>query len=253
MLSPPAPGSGAEALPAPKAIAHASLARDGAWITRRAKVEQWRLRRSQVAANLRRVGPNRVLVEVTNRNRQSIEGVGLRVHFNRRVASAKIERTAVLQDAPRLRFRQGDERVDLLLPDLPARASRAYSLDFELCDRWIMSRMRAVIEGVDGYLDSDNFSGACRTLHHFFWSELCDWYLELVKPRLYRGDEGQRTTARYISWRVLEVCMRLLHPVIPFVTEEIWQRLPATGKSVMVAAWPEAEEATTSHARTNPK
>ena len=134
VLPPPPPGSGVKGLPSPATVAYAALQRRGAWLTQSAQVEKWRLKRGQVAASLSRVGPNRVLVEISNRDRESLEGVALRVHFNRPVTGAQVEQTAVLQDVPKLRFRSGDERVDLLLPDLPARASRAYTLDFELSD-----------------------------------------------------------------------------------------------------------------------
>lgn len=80
-----------------------------------------------------------------------------------------------------------------------------------------------------------------RILYDFIWGEFCDWYIELVKPRLYgREDEVGRQTAQYVLWKVLENTLRLLHPFMPFITEEIWQHLPHKGSSICVAPWPQA-------------
>ena len=115
-------------------------------------------------------------------------------------------------------------------------------LRLELSDRWILSRMRITIEQVNANMDRYHFSGASNALHGFFWNEFCDWYLELVKPRLYQGEAEDKEAAQYVVWKVLECSLRLLHPTIPFVTEEIWQLLPGTGKSIMIASWPRKEE-----------
>jgi valyl-tRNA synthetase len=112
--------------------------------------------------------------------------------------------------------------------------------DLELSDRWIMSRLAGLIERVDAGMDVYNFSLAGKALYQFFWGDFCDWYLELVKPRLYHGTPEERGTAQAVAYKVLECAMRLLHPYMPFVTEEIWQKLPGTGESIMVAEWPDA-------------
>ena len=81
-------------------------------------------------------------------------------------------------------------------------------------------------------------------LYEFIWNEFCDWYIELVKARLYdKENERPRQTALYVLGYVLERTLRLLHPFMPFITEEIWQHIPHEGKSVMVAAWPSDEGA----------
>ncbi len=105
-------------------------------------------------------------------------------------------------------------------------------------DRWILSRLARLVEEVDGDFEAYNFSEACRSMHDFFWSDFCDWYLEMAKARLYGGDAAAKRTAQGVLWEVLETFLRLAHPVMPFITEEIWQRLPHRGESVMKAEWP---------------
>ena len=109
-------------------------------------------------------------------------------------------------------------------------------------DRWILSSLSRLIREVDSDFEAYNFSEACKALHDFFWSDFCDWYLEMVKSRLYGEDAGAGRTARGVLVCVLEQFMRLAHPVMPFITEEVWQRLPHTGDSIMTAEWPEARE-----------
>ena len=111
----------------------------------------------------------------------------------------------------------------------------------ETHNRWIRSRLATVIaqtrESIEGY----RFNDTAHILYQFFWHEYCDWYLELAKPSLY-GDKGEgalRETA-VTAGMVLDNFLRLLHPVMPFVTEEIWQRLPSEGASIMITPYPEA-------------
>ncbi|MEW6553557.1 MAG: valine--tRNA ligase [Actinomycetota bacterium] len=111
-------------------------------------------------------------------------------------------------------------------------------LQYTLADRWILSSLSGLISTMDEYCEAYNFSEACRALYEFFWSDFCDWYVELSKLRLYGGDEAGKLTAQYVLWTVLEHAVRLLHPFMPFITEEIWQRLPASGESITVAPWP---------------
>jgi valyl-tRNA synthetase len=103
----------------------------------------------------------------------------------------------------------------------------------EVADRWIAGRYRSVVAEVDRNLASFDIGEAARTVSDFTWSEFCDWYIEMVKPRLYGEDETSRRAARLTLTYVLDGVLRLLHPFIPFITEEIWQRLPAlVGESV---------------------
>ncbi len=114
----------------------------------------------------------------------------------------------------------------------------AGGLEYTLADRWILSALSGLITTMDEYCEAYNFSEACRALYEFFWSDFCDWYVELSKLRLYGEDEAEKRTAQYVLWTVLEQAMRLLHPFMPFITEEIWQRLPGSGESLTIAPWP---------------
>ena len=103
-------------------------------------------------------------------------------------------------------------------------------------ERWILSRHEACRADVDEALEGYRFDDAARRLRRFLWSEYCDWGLELEKPRLYDDRDGADASA-VLAW-VLERTLRLLHPIMPFVTEEIWQRLDG-GDSIVIADWPE--------------
>jgi valyl-tRNA synthetase len=106
-------------------------------------------------------------------------------------------------------------------------------------DRWIVSRLERLTERVTGLIDGFELSRAALELYAAFWGEVCDWYLELVKPRLRADDpdEDTRATALY----VLERCLRLLHPMMPFVTEEIWSHLPGDRGLLAADSWPQAD------------
>jgi valyl-tRNA synthetase len=104
-------------------------------------------------------------------------------------------------------------------------------------ERWILSRLSAVIAEVDRLFEAFEFGKVCDVLYHFAWDEVCDWYLELAKVPLAADDPQAAETTRQVLGFVLDQLMRLLHPVMPFVTDELWTAL--TGEdSVMVAAWP---------------
>jgi len=111
----------------------------------------------------------------------------------------------------------------------------------ELADRWILSRLRRVVEETNRHLARFELGEAARELYDFTWSELCDWYIELAKPRLQAAASDTRRQAQYVLWRTLETTLRLLHPFLPFVTEEIWQHLPHCSGMLCRAAWPHAE------------
>jgi valyl-tRNA synthetase len=106
-------------------------------------------------------------------------------------------------------------------------------------DRWIASRLQRAIRSVTESIDAYDFSHAALDLYDFFWSELCDWYLEIVKPRLYDGDEDASAT---LLW-ALEQVLALAHPLMPFVTEEIYSYLPNRPvEALVVHAFPEADD-----------
>ena len=106
-------------------------------------------------------------------------------------------------------------------------------------DRWILSRLERTVASVNEKLDAYDFAHASLDLYEFFWSELCDWYLEIVKPRLYEGEPEVAQNLLHVFERVLA----LAHPVMPFVTEEIWSYLPGSGerRPLVVSAYPEAD------------
>ncbi|MBX6371035.1 MAG: valine--tRNA ligase [Acidothermus sp.] len=108
--------------------------------------------------------------------------------------------------------------------------------DLSVADRWILSRLAAVTEQVDVFLDDFEFAKACDALFHYTWDEFCDWYLELAKLPLEQGGATAQRTRRVLG-HVLDALLRLWHPVIPFVTEELWTTLTA-GETLVRAAWP---------------
>jgi valyl-tRNA synthetase len=123
---------------------------------------------------------------------------------------------------------------------------RAESYDFKalpLTSRWILSRAQDVAGRVEGALREFRFDRAAHELYHFVWDELCDWYIETAKPAL--ADPAQAPVTRAVLFEALETALRLLHPIMPYVTEEIWQRLPVSGRargpSIMVAPFPKPD------------
>ena len=110
---------------------------------------------------------------------------------------------------------------------------------YTLADKWILSRLQHTIGEVSSYLDKFELGEAGRLIYDFIWGEVCDWYIELIKPRLYNKDDAaERATAQAVLCQVLGDAMKLLHPFMPFITEEIWQHLPHEGESIMIAPWP---------------
>jgi valyl-tRNA synthetase len=122
-------------------------------------------------------------------------------------------------------------------------------------DRWILSRLNATVDAVTDSLEEFQFNEAARRIYDFTWSEFCDWYIEIIKPRL-KGEIPGQAEARIVLVRVLDAIMRLLHPFAPFVTEELWQHLRRQVSaseafaglreafalpSLMVSAWPTAD------------
>jgi valyl-tRNA synthetase len=104
-------------------------------------------------------------------------------------------------------------------------------------DRWILSRLASVTAEVDGLFEQFEFAKVCDALYHFAWDEVCDWYLELAKPVLTGQDEAAARATRQVLGEVLDRLLRLIHPLLPFVTEELWTALTG-GESVVIARWP---------------
>ncbi len=128
--------------------------------------------------------------------------------------------------------------------DEPRDNYRDYQAHYQLMDRWILSRLQRAIAGVGGNLDNFRINDSLNAVYRFFWHEFCDWYLELIKPRL-SADAApeERATALSIATHVMKTSMSLLHPYIPFITEEIWHRLKSGDEeSIVVSPWPEVVE-----------
>lgn len=108
-----------------------------------------------------------------------------------------------------------------------------------VADKWILTRLNETIDTVTRLSDRYEFGEVGRVLYNFIWDDFCDWYIEMAKLPLYADDEAAKKTTRSILAYVLDNTMRLLHPFMPFITEEIWQNLPHQGESITVAKWPE--------------
>ncbi|MBO8128576.1 MAG: valine--tRNA ligase [Peptococcaceae bacterium] len=113
--------------------------------------------------------------------------------------------------------------------------------ELTLADRWILSRYQDTVVRVSENMEAYELGEAARVLYEFIWDEFCDWYIELSKPRLYRGTPEEKAAAQHVLVTVLEGTLKLLHPFMPFITEEIWHHLPQTGETVMLAPWPESK------------
>ncbi len=126
--------------------------------------------------------------------------------------------------------------LDITENKLPA------SSELLLEDKWILSKYNALVKEVTDNLDNFELGIAVSKLYDFLWDNFCDWYIELVKPRLFDKENPTAKTAQYVLTYVLSNTMKLLHPFMPFITEEIWQHLPHEGESIMISKFPEYKE-----------
>lgn len=112
--------------------------------------------------------------------------------------------------------------------------------ELTLIDRWMKSRLNTVVKDVNQNLEKFRFHEACHTLYHFIWHEFCDWYIEMSKPYLSsdKANERRREIAKTLLVEILEELVRLAHPFMPFITEEIWQKLPHKDISIVTAEYP---------------
>lgn len=111
---------------------------------------------------------------------------------------------------------------------------------YTVADKWILSQYNETVKEVTRNLERYDLGEAARVLYEFIWNSFCDWYIELVKPALYgKKDEVSKKTAQYVLWYVLSNTLKLLHPMMPFISEEIWQHLPREGETIMLQKWPE--------------
>lgn len=112
----------------------------------------------------------------------------------------------------------------------------------DTADKWILSRLNEVIREVTSNLDSYELNLAAEKVYDFIWSEFCDWYIEMAKPSLYSDNEAKKANVCAVLIHVMTNAMKLLHPFMPFITEELYQQLPGHEETIMLSAWPKAEE-----------
>jgi valyl-tRNA synthetase len=153
----------------------------------------------------------------------------------KRLETGKFFANKIWNAARLLSLRLGDEDLG---------AVKESQLRLTLADRWILSRFANAVKDTTRCLKTYRLSESANAVYHFAWNEYCDWYLEMAKPRWADdADPVDRRTARWVAWKVMDGILRLLHPYMPFVTEEIWQSLPHDGDSLATAAWPRAKRA----------
>ena len=110
--------------------------------------------------------------------------------------------------------------------------------ELTIADKWVLSKLNTLIAEVTENLEKYELGVAIQKVYDFLWDTYCDWYIELTKARLYSEDPAQKQTALQVLVYVLDQTLRLLHPFMPFITEEIWQSLPHEGEALIVAQWP---------------
>ena len=114
--------------------------------------------------------------------------------------------------------------------------------ELEIADKWVLSKLNTLISEVTDNMERYELGIAVQKIYDFIWDTYCDWYIELTKARLYSEDAQRKNTALQVLVYVLDQTLRLLHPFMPFITEEIWQSLPMRESALIVAKWPEASE-----------
>jgi valyl-tRNA synthetase len=130
------------------------------------------------------------------------------------------------------------------LEDYPPSGAHIDTGEASLPDRWIKHRLNVTVSEVILSLDEYRFNDAASCMYHFIWHEFCDWYLELAKPTLYgKDDPAKRSSAQHTLFTVMTSSLKLLHPFMPFVTEEIWQTMVGDGSSIMVSEFPSPNDA----------
>ncbi len=138
-------------------------------------------------------------------------------------------------NASRFMLMNLDEDTPGKLPENPE--------DMSFASRWMVDRFNEIVEEINANMEKYLFGEVSQTLYDFIWGEFCDWYLELIKPHLYNSDDEHEQdvnlqTAQYLLGEIL----KLLHPVMPFITEEIWHKLPGSEGSIMLQDWPQQKE-----------
>ncbi|KOM98131.1 valyl-tRNA synthetase [Clostridium botulinum] len=114
--------------------------------------------------------------------------------------------------------------------------------NYTIADKWILSRLNTVVKEVTENIEKFELGIASQKIYDFIWGEFCDWYIELVKPVLYGEDEQSKGIAFNVLHKVLETSLQLLHPIMPFITEEIYTHLYTEYESIVISKWPEYDE-----------
>jgi len=143
------------------------------------------------------------------------------------------------------KFEQGGGSLEALAaPEVRAQAPYAYKGSVPLVDRWLFARLATTVKAVDDALETFRFHEAAQEVYQFFWGDFCDWYIEWVKPDLQHADRERAVVAWNNLFAGFDAALRLLHPIMPFLTEELWHQLPqkAGAKSIALDAYPEARE-----------
>jgi valyl-tRNA synthetase len=188
-----------------------------------------------------------ILPQLEDDNNHVIDALRYALEGVRRAGSGRFE---FLSSGPRTSLVGSAGYGDGLMPGLDERAVSARGCrsspgvfsgslrGWSLHDRWIISRLNRAARDVDAALAAYDFYSVVQTLYHFFWDDFCDWYIELTKADVTAAEASpERDAARSRLVTVLEQALRLLHPLMPFLTEELWQRLPGIGKEMMHPAY----------------
>jgi len=141
------------------------------------------------------------------------------------------------------KYEEGGGSLETLAgPETRAKAPYAWNGSVPLIDRWLFARVAATVETVNDALENYRFHEAAQSVYQFFWGDFCDWYIEWVKPELVSTDRGRADVAWKNLFAGFDAALRLLHPFMPFLTEELWHQLPqrAGAKSIALDAFPEA-------------
>jgi valyl-tRNA synthetase len=139
----------------------------------------------------------------------------------------------------------GGSLEELAAPEVRAQAPHAYKGNVPLVDRWLFARLAATVKTVNDALETFRFHEAAQEVYQFFWGDFCDWYIEWVKPDLQNADRERAVVAWKNLFAGFDAALRLLHPIMPFLTEELWHQLPqkAGAKSIALDSYPEAPQA----------
>ncbi|WP_075887793.1 valine--tRNA ligase [Companilactobacillus crustorum] len=123
--------------------------------------------------------------------------------------------------------------------DTPAMDDLSQVTDYDLSDKWILAKLNHTVKEVNRLMDNFEFGEVGRNMYNFIWNDLCDWYIEMSKATLTGDDEAAKKQKKMILTYVLDQTLRLMHPIMPFVTEKIWLTMPHNGKTIMQAKYPE--------------